>query len=60
MGRVPYLLLSFLTAILVALFLAAFARYDLGMTREAIRIDALVVAGCLFAAIVVVALFRGK
>jgi hypothetical protein len=58
MGRVLYLLLSFLAAILTALLVAMFARYNLGMSREAIRIAALSVAGCLFAAIVVVALFR--
>jgi hypothetical protein len=34
-----------------------FARYNLGMSREAIRIVALGVAGCLFAA---VALFKRR
>jgi hypothetical protein len=60
MERVSYLLLSFLTAILTALLVAMFARYNLGLSREAIRIAALSVTGCLVAAFVVVGLFKRK
>jgi hypothetical protein len=60
MECVPCLLLSFLTAMLTALLPAAIARYDMGMSREAIHTDALGVAGCLFAAVVVVGLFKRK
>jgi hypothetical protein len=60
MERVPYLLLSFLTAILTALLVAMFAHYNLGLSREAIRIAALSVTGCLVAAFVVVGLFKRK
>jgi hypothetical protein len=60
MERFPYLLLSFLTAMLTALLLAAIARYDMGMSREAIRIVALSVAGFIFAAVVVVVLFKRR
>ena len=60
MERVPYLLLSFLTAILTALLVAMFAHYNLGLSREAIRIVALSVAGFIFAAVVAVALFKRR
>jgi hypothetical protein len=60
MARVVYLLLAILTATLAALVLVVFARYDVGMSREAIRFDALSVAGFLFVAVVVVALFKRR
>jgi hypothetical protein len=60
MERATYLLLSFLTALLTALLLAAIARYDIGMSRDEIRTDALSVAGFLFAAMVLIALFKRR
>jgi hypothetical protein len=60
MGRALYLLVALLTAILAALLLVVFARYNIGMSREAIRADALSVAGFLFAAIVVVGFFKRR
>jgi hypothetical protein len=61
MGRGLYLSLAFLTAApLTAVFLAAFARYDMGMSRAAIRVDALSAAGVIFAAIAAVSLLKRK
>jgi hypothetical protein len=60
MGRLPYHLLALLTAILAALFIATIAHYDMGVSREAIRIVALSVAGFIFAAVVAVALFKRR
>jgi hypothetical protein len=41
-------------------FVATIAHYDMGMSREAIRTDALCVAGFLFAGVVVIALFKRR
>jgi len=53
-----YALLILLTAALAALFLAAIAHYDMGMSREAIRAAALGMAGFLSAVVVLVAVFK--
>jgi membrane associated rhomboid family serine protease len=58
LGCFLYLLLILFSATLAALFVAAIARYDMGMSREAIRAGALGVAGFLFTALVLVALFK--
>jgi hypothetical protein len=61
MVRSLYLTLAFLTAApLTAVFLAGFARYNLGMSRIAIRVDALSAAGLIFAAVAAVSLMRRK
>jgi hypothetical protein len=60
LGCLFYPLLVLLSATLAALFLAAIARYDLGMSREAIRAAALGVAGFLFAAVVLVRFFKRR
>jgi hypothetical protein len=60
MERTLYLLLSFVTAMLAALLVAMFAHYNLGLSREAIRIAALSVTGCLVTAFVVVGFFKRK
>jgi hypothetical protein len=56
LGCLSYPLLVLLSATLAALFLAA--RYDLGMSSEVIRAVALGMAGFLFAAVVLVTLFK--
>jgi hypothetical protein len=58
--RIFYLVLSLLSAAMAALFLAAIARYDFGMTCAAIRTDALSAAGLLFAAVVAGTLFKRR
>jgi hypothetical protein len=61
MLRGLYLSLAFLTAApLTAVFLAGFARYDLGMSRVAIRVDALSAAGLIFAAVAAISLIMRK
>ena len=61
MVRSLHLTLAFLTAApLTAVFLAGFARYNLGMSRIAIRVDALSAAGLIFAAVAAGSLMRGK
>jgi hypothetical protein len=60
LGCLIYPLLVLLSATLAALFLAAIAHYDLGMSREEIRVVALGVAGFLFAALVLVRLLKRR
>jgi hypothetical protein len=61
MARALYLSLAFLAAApLTAICLVVFARYDMGMSRAAVRVDALGAAGAIFAAVAAVSLFRRR
>jgi hypothetical protein len=61
MARALYLSLAFFAAApLTAICLVGFARYDMGMSRAAIRVDALSAADVIFAAVAAVSLLGRK
>jgi hypothetical protein len=60
MGRAIDLLLSFISRLFAAMFLATITRDDMGMSVTAVRIDALSAAGVLFVTVAAASLLKRR